>query len=564
MTKRSALGLVTAVGLFGCRGNPPATATDGTGEMTNGTAVAPIAIPELDAVPTVATTRPAMIATRVRKIDALKGLRGGESSCLVMTSSAPVLRFTLAEEAPETFELAIEDTVGMGFAIVSDGAAPVVDCTPGTGARRTWRAPKRRWPAGTYAVYPVSSNGSRAGALPVMFSDPARKVAWRESTRRITLDKSSTAPLFVDVPVQASRTMSSDYTGCAGTYPKQPDLVLLLDRPIAGLTIEPLYPALGGKVRVAREGERAGACTASKAGPAARSLSLRDNDAPASLGVWLGAERPEEVRTVTLMIYDRTTRFDPLDHPASVSAETIPVEERAIGNFFPGLRHGTVGSANLAAMTLTSDLFAAAPRQAFVYAKTNVDAAIAKVVRGPFLSPFPVKDEPLLLLGFERGDATVLTADGGVLTMKRGWLSAAPEGRPAIPAAPRALQAKLEVESLASMHPQRGKALLLDLARVDDQHTKCSARVWAGYDKRLDAEVWTVRRGGREITIESPRYSAIMDEAERATEATCGKAGTDSPKVLALRQRAGTILRAEIDAERKALFERATARFRSN
>jgi len=277
--------------------------------------------------------------------------------------------------------------------------------------------------------------------------------------------------------------------------------------------------------------------------------------------------------------------FVPAPEPRGTTAKHVPVESttkspteevarRYVSNF-PGLASRRVDRPTSREI---AELFANAPAEAFVYAKEDLDERNSKVTRGLFLeSPHPRKGEPLLVQGpatpraGEDVKVQVFTADGVTVEVALKWLLVQPESGVAIAASPRPVRPGMPVANvnvLLSTEVSQEEADVAEarinsrLQSTTDAYDKCSDRVRAKYQKRIDAGTSSVEQSGRTITVTSPQARMLEDQANADLVKTCGDRTALSDKYKASRKDAAAALYEQLAAGRARLFEKATARFR--
>jgi hypothetical protein len=251
------------------------------------------------------------------------------------------------------------------------------------------------------------------------------------------------------------------------------------------------------------------------------------------------------------MIFDASTTWDPFA-PFPYANDTT-LGERWLGYRFPQLDLAELdANKDWAHAESAAKMFALAPRGAFVYAKLDLDKDIAS---GPS-DEFPSKNEPLLVLSaVDNGRTHVLAADGLRYTVKATHLLLAPDGAPAVLAAPRPFH-KLDLGRAIALLPPSAK----HLAAAHDRRIKawedCNDRVWEPYGRQLPS---ISRPAGVDIVIvESPRSRAIREAGGEAQERVCG--GHDAVDKKSEAERVAMV--AEIMKARAKLLATATANLR--
>jgi hypothetical protein len=271
-----------------------------------------------------------------------------------------------------------------------------------------------------------------------------------------------------------------------------------------------------------------------------------DKEDEGTYGISVGTTDPTKPTTVTLMIYDASTKLDALAPFAGGAAATL--EDRWLARTFPQLDLRELDQRSYAHQELAAKAFALAPKSTFVYAKLDFDKDIAS---GSSES-FPVKNEALLVTGYENGSVDVLTADGLNFRVKDTHVLLAPEGAAVVPSAPRAMH-KLDLGAAENLLPPSAKNLATAHDKRIAAHEACVDRVWEPYSRQLPT--YTHPAGVEIVTYESPRERAIKDAGNRAVDQKCGTA--ESVDKATEKERVQMV--ATVEKARAKLLAQATA-----
>lgn len=490
------------------------------------------------------------------------------------TSEKPIATFELKQEMPKTFVVAVAGGRNDGFVLLKDGLLWST-CTQRIGEFPAMGAPAEGWTPGKYSVHPVARSGGKKGVdFTVEFYDPAHRAVWSNKVQTLSISKKLDKPLFVDVTLKPGRIkLREDHSGyqCEKLpLPLEPDLAITLERPIAGLTVRPLYTKspVGLRVQEPDAGKSAGRkyCSSYQRTVVAGGYSPSwesaaeyhfQNQAEGRFGFSLGSDNPDESHKVTLMIFDASTKFDPL--AALTPSGALPLEERILERYYPQLDTRELNLYKHAQLVTHSTLFASAPKELFVYAKLDLDKEIARLLTGHVdeASSYPKKDEPLLLLSMDQTYATVLTADAVRYQVKATHVLPEPSGPVAKLTAPRALKKDVRYGDLVSMAPPTAKTITASYDAAYAKYQSCADRAWAPYAKKLNGATWTVSYSdGSSTRVESPAAQKIRDDGDRAIDKACGTEEAMDKRAEGSRAK----LQAAVEQERAAQLKKATTR----
>jgi hypothetical protein len=457
------------------------------------------------------------------------GIGGNSPDCGNDITSQPIASIELKQAVPQ-MELTVVGGSNDGF-VLRNANSVWFACEETTGGVPSISRLKEGWQPGRYDIYAVSRYGKNAThPFTVEVSDSSKPAPWPEKLKTISLPGKLASPMFVEVTTQPNRRIARAARagwGCEKeAFANDPDLALTLERPIPGLVVRPLPSAT--PVNLRREAHGDSKKKADKGCPtynhdynsggpsyhAEHELHF-DKEDEGTFGISVGTTDAAKPTTVTLMIYDASTKLDALAPFAGGAAATL--EDRWLGHTFPQLDLRELDQRSYAHQELTAKAFALAPKSTFVYAKLDFDKDIASGNS----DSFPVKNEALLVTGVERGSVDVLTADGLSFRVKDTHVLLAPEGAAVVPAAPRALH-KLDLGEAMNMLPPTAKNLATAHDKRLAAHEACVDRVWAPYGRQLPT--YTHPAGVEIVTYESPRERAIKEAGNNAVDRTCGTA----------------------------------------
>lgn len=419
---------------------------------------------------------------------------------------------------------------------------------------------EKGWEPGRYDIYPVArygESGKKSFPFEIELYRP-KAPAPAGDAQKLVIGGKLDKPMLVEVTLKTNRRKlrkahagdSCENVALAPT----PDLALTIERPIPGLVIRPLPTATPVTVRLEQGGERPkkycvryGNGSRDSKGPSYTTQSeLRfDKNDEGQFGVSFGTPTNEEQK-ITLLVYDASTKLDGM-YVRPFGGDNPTLEQRWIGYQMPQLdADGLGGADHYDEAEQTARIFAAVPKQALVYAKLTFD----KDLGGG--DGFPVKNEPLVLLGLDHDRATVLTADGLKLYVKASHLVLAPDGPIEVPSKPRVAQAKDIGATIAMLAPAQKKLGDAHYARVK-QREACLDRAWEPYRRQLPS--YTRPAGVDVIVYKSARTKQIEEAGERAMDKQCGSDEAFAKKTEATRAR----LAIEVEKARVKLLAEATA-----
>ncbi len=430
--------------------------------------------------------------------------------------------------------------------------------------------PPGGWKRGHYNIYPNANVSETEPGHPfeVQFYNPDAPRGLSASGQHITLDKPLATPTFLQVTLQPNRRELAAKlvgNGCEHlALPSAADLVIDIERPLPGLVITALpsvQPVSAHSSFTTSADPRPrqhctpfapGATDAQAGGSVPRGrLTLDASTDEGRLALSFGSPDATQATAFTLMVYDASSKLEPLA-PAPVSV-TATFADREASVHFPQLDARVLNQHGYAALALAAQLYAAMPRDAFVYAKLDFDRALvyaSTAVDGAF----PVKNERLLLVDNEAHSAacSVLAADGIVFRVDKKHLVLAPSGSEVVPAAPRALDPALTASmyDAINMLPPGGKARAAYEKKME-VFDACRGKAWAPYGAQLPQVM-----PGFVIAEKSAGYVQVETAGDAAMDKQCGTKATFDKKIEGDRQK----LLKEIAAYRATLLEQATAR----
>ncbi len=431
----------------------------------------------------------------------------------------------------------------------------------------TMRAPKDGFPPGHYDIYPylyTSHKGPVPFAVELYAPDAPRR--WPgtpdEHVQNLTIPGKLAKPLFVQVTTAKARRVLRDAhagDGCSkAAFASEPDLAITVEREIPGLVVRPLpteTPVLLRRERADAKNEHERFCVHNDprggSGPTYRATSeVGLGKQEGTFGISVGTPDSAHETTVTLMIFDASTVFD----PAAVvpfGSDALSLDDRVLALQFPQLDVHELGLRDYAHAELSARVFAAAPRHVFVYAKHDFD----KDLVGGDDPEYPKRDEPLLVTEVQGDRVDVLAADGRTYRVKASHLVTTPSGPIALPAAPRAIDPKID-HATELLPPEAHKLADAHRARLHAWDA-CRERAWAPYGRRLPS---ITRPAGVDlVVVESPGARRIEDAGNRAMDRQCGTEQARDKKTEAERKQ----MVAVIAKARARLLAQATAALRT-
>jgi hypothetical protein len=422
------------------------------------------------------------------------------------------------------------------------------------------------WQPGRYEVHPLARYG-HGGKKVIPFqlelyrpNAPAGSAEGQKLVIGSKLDK----PMLVEVQLEPNRRKLREKhsgNGCEKyAMSATPDLALTIERPIPGLVIRPLPSPTPVAVRIEKPGDDKrqgqkyciksndrGYTSSSKREPSYRAdseLHFANGD-EGQFGISFGTPQADDTK-VTLLVYDASTKLDEMT-VRPFGGENPTLEQRWIGYQMPQLDVDGLGSPdNYEELAHDARVFAAAPKQALVYAKLTFD----KDIGGG--DGYPVKNEPLVLLGIERERATVMTADGLRFQVKASHVVLAPDGPVELPNAPRGERKRDIGATIALLAPAQKKLGEAHHAQVK-KHDACLDRAWEPYRRQLPS--FTRPAGVDVIVYKSARTKQIEEAGERAMVKQCGTDAAFQKRTEATRAK----LAIEVEKSRAKLLAEATA-----
>jgi hypothetical protein len=500
------------------------------------------------------TTTPLLADVQGVSLDAsFRKTIGGESpDCGSQVAPKPVAVIDIQNPSPN-MHISVNGARNDGF-VVKKGSLFWTVCTETISQVPEMAPPKEGWQPGRYEIYPVTRYAKQGEGyhIEVAVFDPDNVAPWSAKVRGVKLEHKLDKPMLVEVPVRADRQQRreglSGYGCSKAAFAFEPDVSLLIARPIPGLIVRPLPTRSPVTLRVEHKKDKAQkSCPHQRDGyshgPTWQPESeIRFGSEEEGLyGISVGLPPGATEDKVTLMIFDSSTKFDEL------AATTLPgpldLEHHELAYHFPQLETGKLGIHDRASAELSAKIFAAAPAELFVYPDLDLDADLA---RGGNNHDFPKKNEPLLVIS--SGEHTrVLAQDGMIFDIKSSHLVLAPDGAPAPLAAPRPLDKKTELGTLENLNPD--KTLEKHLDAYTKKRDACVDRVAAPYDRQVP----TVYVGGEAITVENAHTRAIRDAEDNAIIRACGSRESWEKQVEATRLK----ILAQVEKSRAALLAAA-------
>lgn len=543
---------------------PPTTKTTGPQAPAPKQQVAPSG--QVIKVPATLTAMP--IVTRVQgtfdnRYSKVHG-NGNSPDCGNDITSTPIAS-VLLDKPMAAMHLAVVGGSNDGF-VLRRGDQLWFSCTHSTNQVPTVSKLAEGWQPGRYDIYPVSRYGKGAGTtFTIELFDPATPAPWSDTIKKVSIAGKLPAPMLVEVTTKPNRSMlRSEHAGWGCdkvALPAEPDLQLVLERPVPGLIVRPLPTT--SNVTIRRELRDAKRPDRGCPKHERRSIDSNytpsyhhaselhfDRDDEGTYGISIGTA-DDRVVTVTLLVYDPSTKLDPFaayPYPGDAGA----LDRRWLGFYFPQLDLRQLsGTRDHSHSELTAKLWAAAPKQVFVYSKLDLDKDIASGSS----EAFPKKSEPMLVLDVDQSRAEVLTADGLRFHVKLTHLLLKPDGEAVLPAAPRPLR-KLDIGGAISLLPPSAKGLVTAREKRLDAYEKCVDRTWAPYGRQLPT---ITRPSGVDVVYyESARTKNIRAAGEAAVDRACGTDEQQAKRTEAERVK----MLAEVEKARVKLLAVALAGWR--
>jgi hypothetical protein len=562
---------------LGGGGDPtPATQTAAAPPPAAGTAPAPAAPPapaqpavrpgQQIAVPAVLNSKPHV--TRIEGIVFDSTFRkvhgdGNSPDCGQYMPSQPIASIVI-DKPVAAMELVVAGGTGDGFVLRRDKALWFA-CTHSIGQLPTISKLSEGWQPGRYDIYPIARYAKEPKAFTIELYDPATPAPWSDGIKTVTITGKLATPMFVELATKPNRRrLRAEHAGYGCdkvALPDEPDLALVLERPVPGLIVRPMPTTTAVTLRRELRGDK----QARKGCPKFERRVVPHDYSPSyetehelhfgrddegTFGISLGTADDRNL-PVTLMIYDESTKLDPLA-AFPYGGDTGALERRWLGLYFPQLDvRELTALRDHARAELAAKLFAQAPKPIFVYSKLDLDKDIAS----GSTDTYPKKDEPLLVLSLDQTRAEVLAADGMRYHVKLTHLLLAPSAEPAVLTAPRPLR-KLDINGVIALLPPSAKALATAREKRLDAHEKCVDRVWAPYGRQLPT---ITRPSGVDVVYyESARTKNIRRAGEAAVDRTCG---TDE-KLAKLTEAERVKMLAEVEKARVKLLATATANWK--
>jgi hypothetical protein len=506
--------------------------------------------PAMIAVAQALTTTPMLADVQgvALNVSVRKAIGAESPDCGSVTASKPVAVLDIKQPSPN-MHISVHGAGDDGFIVKKDGLFWST-CTQSIGQVPEMSAPKEGWQAGRYEVYPVTrrSESPEGHNVEVAVFDPTNDAPWSSKVRGVKLDHKLDAPMLVEVPVRSDRDVRregiSGYGCTKAAFALEPDISLLIERPIPGLVIRPLPTKTPVTVRLERKEKHQKMCPhereGSSRGPSWQpesEIRLAGED-EGLFGISVGLPPGATEDKVTLMIFDASTKFDPMTQVALTGP--LDLEHHELPYHFPQLALDDLRLDNRAHLELVSKVFATAPAGAFVYPNIDLDGDVAHGGNG---HDYPKKNEPLLVIS--AGDhVRVLAQDGFTFDVKATHIVLAPEGGAMPLAMPRPLDKKTDLGTLENLDPD--KSLEKNLDAFTKKRDACVDRVAAPYDRQVP----TVYVGNEAITVDDARTRSIRDAEDSAIIRACGSRENWEKQVEATRVK----ILAQVEKSRASLL----------
>lgn len=362
--------------------------------------------PALIAVHEALTTTPLLADVQGVALDAsFRKTIGGESpDCGSQVAPKPVAVIDVQNPSPN-MHITVHGARDDGF-VVKKGSLFWSVCTETISQVPEMGPPKEGWQPGRYEIYPVTRYAKQGEGyhIEVAVFDPEHAAPWSGKVRAVKIEHKLDRPLLVEVPVRADRQVRreglSGYGCSKAAFAFEPDVSLLVARPIPGLIVRPLPTRSPVTLRVEHKQDKAQkSCPHQREGYAhgpswqPESEIRFGHEEEGLYGISVGLPPGASEDKVTLMIFDASTTFDDLALAALPGPLDLPHHELAY--HFPQLETGKLGLHDRASAELSAKIFAAAPADLFVYPDLDLDADLARGGNG---HDVPKKNEPLLVI----------------------------------------------------------------------------------------------------------------------------------------------------------------------
>ena len=430
----------------------------------------------------------------------------------------------------------------------------------------TMGPPQEKWQPGRYDIYPLGNayGKPKTETYQIELYRPNAQQAGpgSDSAQKLVISGKLDKPMFVEVNVKANRrVLRREHAGdgCEKiALAATPELALTIERPIPGLVIRPLPSATPITMRLEKPGDekhrerkycidrREGYSNGKQPSYSTKSELHFDKDDEGTFAVSFGTPTNEELK-VTLLVYDDSTKLDAM-YVRPFGGENPTLEQRWVGYQMPQMNTSGLGAADdYADAEQDARVFAAVPKQALVYAKLTFDKDLGGA------DGFPLKNEPLVLLGLENERATVMTADGLRFYVKASHLVLAPDGPVELPKAPRSRGKEMDIgKTIAMLPPAHKKQGEAHYAKVKAREV-CQDRAWEPYRRQLPS--YTRPAGVDIVVYKSARTKQIEEAGERAMDSKCGTDEAFAKKTEQTRVKLATL----VEQGRAKLLAEATA-----
>lgn len=485
------------------------------------------------------------------------GFNSRSPDCGLEITSQPVAAFEITK-ADRDLNVALVGAANDGF-VVRKGDQFWTSCDP------TMTPMAEGWAPGRYSVYPLARyghGGTKRFPYQLELFRPNAPIV-EDKAQKLVIAGKLDRPMIVEVQLAATRRKLREKHSGNSCEPyalsPTPDLALMIERPVPGLTIRPLPSATPITVRIEKPGDGKNRAaqkycvrSSSSHGTSYRAESELhfDTQDEGAFGISFGTPQADDTK-VTLMIFDASTKLDEMT-VRPFGGESPTLEQRWIAYQMPQLETKSLGmQGRYADLERDARVFAAVPKQAFVYAKLTFD----KDIGGG--DGYPVKNEPLVLLDLERERATVMTADGLRFNVKASHVVLAPDGPVELPKVARG-DHKRDISATIAMLPPAQKKLGDAQAAKVSAREACIERAWEPYRRQLPSYS---RPAGVDIVVyKSARTKNIEEAGDRAVIAKCGSREAFEKQTEATRVK----LAAEVEKGRTKLLGEATAGWRAS
>jgi hypothetical protein len=379
------------------------------------------------------------------------------------------------------------------------------------------------WPAGKVKIYVGQYNSNSKFKATVRVEDIKRPIdlPWKNGLKPIQIAENPKEAIVFTSKTPAEKGWKPEFRCNDGHFHDKPDFAFELTRPLTDIQIDFRSPDLKN-IELTIDGPIP---------DSGRDIPGRClENVPATMGrmepgLYVARVGPHENASVmqySLIITGKDTKRDPKTLPSSFAA-SVPLEQRGLTGHFPLLDREDIYKSD----EVREWLFANAPKQLFVFAKYDLDGAVAKawgadggdMPKGLPALAYPKANEPLLVIEGGR----VLAADGSIYDVNFKDLADKPSGAVAFPDAARNPQTRWD--SARDMKATEDDAVWKSWEKANKDYEACENRINGPANAQIDAikaRPWWQQSQGM--------IDQINDRADAAIEAQCKPKNLDKKK----------------------------------